>query len=128
MQTSIEEKIKADLRSGKDEDAVRKYIDRQKLNKDDTQYLLGLIDDEIAIQKLRDVRKSDANLIVYLGYFLMALAIFFGIYSLAFGASIFVIGFIVARRGRNKVAEAMDIESIDELLPDHPTKFHKRRI
>ena len=128
MQTSIEEKIKADLRSGKDEDVVRKYIDRQKLNKDDTQYLLGLIDDEIAIQKLRDVRKSDANLIVYLGYFLMALAIFFGIYSIAFGASIFVVGFIVARRGRNKVAEAMDIESIDELLPDHPTKFHKRRI
>ncbi len=63
-----------------------------------------------------------------MGYFFMALAIFFGIYNLEFGASIFVVGFIVTRRGRGKVKEAMDIESIEELLPNHPTKFHKRRI
>ena len=128
MQSSIEEKIKSDIRSGKDPMAVRSYIQRQQLEDSAITYFLGLVDDEIAIYELRNVKKRDANLIVYMGYFFMALAIFFGIYSLGFGASIFAVGFVVARRGRNKVAEAMEIESIEELLPDYPTKFHKRRI
>jgi len=128
MQTSIEEKIKKDIRSGKDPSEVRSYVNRQQLDDHLREYLINLVDDEVAINELRNVKRRDANLIVYMGYFLMALSIFFGIYSLGFGASIFVVGFIVTRRGRYKVAEAMELESIEDLLPDYATKFHKRRI
>lgn len=128
MQSSIEEKIKTDIRSGVDRESVSSFIKRQRFDDDITEYLLGCLDDEVAIQALREVKKRDANLIIYMGYFLMAIAIFFGVYNLGFGASIFVVGFIITRRGRIKLLRTMEIDSIEELLPNHPTKFHKRRI
>jgi len=128
MQSSIEEKIKSDIRSGKDPASVKLYLNRQQLDQEVTQYFVDLLDDEIAVHELRKVKTRDANLIVYMGYFFMAIAVFFGIYNLGFGVAIFVVGFIVTRRGRSQLAAAAAIDSIEELLPDYPTKFHKRRI
>ena len=128
MQPTLEERIKEDIRSGESEASVRAFVERQGLDEELTQFLLGKIDDEVAIQKLREIKLRDANLIVYMGYFLMLVALFFGTYSTAFGAAILVVGFFVVRRGRNKTREAQAIDSIEELLPKQPTKFHKRRI
>jgi len=128
MQSAIEKQIKADVQSGKDELAIRSYVQRQRLEPDVEQHFFNMIDDEIAIHKVREVQLSDAKLIVYLGYIFMALAIFFGLYHIGMGAAIFVIGVLIKRRGDSKMSAAASLESIEELLPEEPTKFHKRKI
>jgi|GEM_PF-5616115 len=128
MRNAIEERIKTDVQSGKDERTIRSFVQSQRLESDIEQFFLDMIDDEIAIQKLREVRTADATLLIYLGYILMALAIFFGTYHIGMGGAILIIGLLIKRRGDAKARAAAEISSIAELLPEEPTKFHKRRI
>jgi len=127
MRKAIEEQIRADIAAGKDERSVRSFVQSKRLQPDDERQFLDLIDDEIAIHELKTVRKQDGLLLVYLGYILMALAIFFGLYYKYFGVVIFLLGIVILRRGKTKIRETESIESIADLLPDEPTKFHKRR-
>lgn len=128
MHTDIEEKIKSDVRSGKEERVIRSYIQGLRLSSELEQVYFNILDDQIAIHQLRQVKVQDAKLLVYLGYVMMGLAIFFGMYNMYFGVAIFVVGILVKRRGDRQVADANQIDSIKELLRDEPTKFHKRKI
>ena len=123
MQPSIEEIVKQDIQSGKDEFVVKNKVKKLNLDKELTAYLMVVIDDEISLEKIREVRRSDANTLVYTGFFFMALAILFGLYSRSFGILIFGLGFVIKRRGDKKKKEAGSIQSLEELLPDHTRKF-----
>lgn len=128
MRNAIEEKIKEDVRSGQVELVIRSYIQRQRLDSKKEQFYFDLLDDEIAIQKLRDVKIQDAKLLIYLAYILVVPAIYFSTHHLAYGAAIIIFAVLIRRRGMNKISEAESIKSIAQLLPEEPTKFHKRRI
>lgn len=128
MRNALEEKIKEDVRSGIEELSIRSYIQNQRLGEEKESIYLDILDDEIAIHKLREVKYQDAKLLRYLAFLLILPAIFFATYHLAYGAAIFIFAVIIKRRSDRKIQEAESINSIADLLPEEPTKFHKRRI
>ncbi|MBT8218585.1 MAG: hypothetical protein KJP00_02090 [Bacteroidia bacterium] len=125
MEHHYAETIADEVRHGTDETTIRRAIRDLKLSQEESLYLDDFLDQQLALQKLREVKLADAKLIKYLGYALMGIAILFGLYSQWFGLMIFLLGVYAYRRGnrQKRTAEAMD--SIEELLPKKPTIFHK---
>ena len=119
------DEIITDVDAGLDEMEIRRKVDGWKLEPDSNKELLTFLSDKIALRELIDVRSTDARLIIYLGYIFMALAFIFMSYIDKYAVIIFGLGFIIMRRGRRKLREARDISSIEDLVPDKHTIFHK---
>lgn len=125
MDQSYFDNIITDIDAGLDEMEIRRKIDGFEIDAESKRELLSFLSDQIALKELIDVRSTDARLLIYLGYFFMALALVFMFYVDKYALIIFGIGFIIMRRGKRKLREAQDITSIEELLPEKPTIFHK---
>ena len=125
MDQSNFEDIKAEVDAGLDELEIRRKIETLNLNPESRIELSSFLADEIALRELIKVKSTDANLIIYLGYFFMILAIIFLSFIGNYAWLIFGLGFVIMRRGRRRLKEAKSISSIEELLPYRPTKFHR---